>query len=61
MATMFFVQSGCNEESYRGPSIDASCKMSLHLTKQFQRRTILDIDQPKTRIAYDAMFVIGSL
>jgi hypothetical protein len=25
-------------KSYRGPSIDASCNISLHLAKRFQRR-----------------------
>ena len=39
-------------KSYRGSSIDASCKMLLYLVKWFQRRRILEIDQPETRIAY---------
>jgi hypothetical protein len=30
---------------YRGPSIDASYKVSVHLTKRFQRRGFLEIDQ----------------
>jgi hypothetical protein len=34
------------------PSIGASQQISVHLTKQFQRRSILEIDQPETRIAY---------
>jgi hypothetical protein len=34
------------------PSIGASQQISVHLTKQFQRRRILEIDQPETRIAY---------
>jgi hypothetical protein len=37
---------------YRGPSKDASYQISIHLAKQFQRRRILEIDQPETRIAY---------
>ena len=36
----------------RGPSIDASDEVSIHLAKQFQRRRFLEIDQPETRIAY---------
>jgi hypothetical protein len=38
---------------YRGPSIDASYQVSVHLAKQFQRRRFfLEIDQSATRIAY---------
>ena len=37
---------------YRGPSIDASYQVSIHLAKRFQRRRLLEIDQPETRIAY---------
>jgi hypothetical protein len=36
---------------YRGPSIDASYQVSVHLAKQFQRRRILKIGQSETRIA----------
>ena len=37
----------------RGPSIDASYHVSVHLAKRFQRRKIfLGIDQSETRIAY---------
>jgi hypothetical protein len=36
---------------YRGPSIDASYQVSVHLTKQFQRR-FKKIVQSETRIAY---------
>jgi hypothetical protein len=35
---------------YRGPSIDASYQVSVHLVKWFQRR-FLEIDQSETRIA----------
>ena len=35
---------------YRGPSIDASYQISVHLGKRFQRR-FLEIDQSETRIA----------
>jgi hypothetical protein len=34
------------------PSIGASQQASVHLAKQFQRRRILEINQPETRIAY---------
>jgi hypothetical protein len=34
------------------PSIGASHQVSVHLTKQFQRRRFLEINQPETRIAY---------
>ena len=36
---------------YRGPSIDASYQVSVHLAKRFQRRTFLKIGQSETRIA----------
>jgi hypothetical protein len=36
---------------YREPSIDASCQISVHLDKRFQRRRFLKIDQSQTRIA----------
>ena len=35
---MFVNRSGQNEQSYRGPSIDASYQVSIHLVKWFQRR-----------------------
>jgi hypothetical protein len=36
---------------YRGPSIDASYQVSVHLAKQFQRRRFKNIGQSETRIA----------
>ena len=36
---------------YRGPSIDASYQVSVHLAKRFQKRTFLKIGQSETRIA----------
>jgi hypothetical protein len=36
---------------YRGPSIDASYQVSVHLAKRFQRRRFLEIDQSETRAA----------
>ena len=38
---------------YRGPSIDASYHVSVHLAKRFQRRRFLKIGQSETRIACD--------
>jgi hypothetical protein len=35
---------------YRRPSIDAFHQVSLHLTKQFQRRRFFKINQSETRI-----------
>ena len=46
---------------YRGPPIDASYKVSVHLAKQFQRKRFKKIGQSETRIACgQAMFVNGS-
>jgi hypothetical protein len=51
---------------YRGPAIDASYLVSVHLAKWFQRRRFLKIGQSETRIAYVCllmlmlMFVNGS-
>jgi hypothetical protein len=36
---------------YRGPSIDASYQVSVHLAKRFQRRRLKKIGQSETRIA----------
>jgi hypothetical protein len=36
---------------YRGPSIEASYQVSVHLVKQFQRRRFKKIGQSETRIA----------
>jgi hypothetical protein len=36
---------------YRGPSIDASYQVSVHLTKRFRRRRFLKIGHSETRIA----------
>ena len=37
--------------SHRGPSIDASCQVSVHLAKLFESRRFLEIDQSESRIA----------
>jgi hypothetical protein len=36
---------------YRGPSIDVSYQVSVHLAKRFQRRSFKKIGQSETRIA----------
>jgi hypothetical protein len=38
VVAMFANGSGRNVQFYRGPSIDASYQISVHLAKQFQRR-----------------------
>jgi hypothetical protein len=48
---MFVNQSGQNEKLYRGPSIDASYQVSVHLAMRFQRRRFKKIGQSETRIA----------
>jgi hypothetical protein len=48
---MFLNVSEQNEHLQRGPSVDASYKVSVHLAKWFQRRRFLEIDQSETRIA----------
>jgi hypothetical protein len=40
---------------YRGPSIDVSYQVPIHLATRFQRRRFLDIDQSETRIAYGGL------
>jgi hypothetical protein len=37
---------------YRGPAIDASYQVSVHLAKRFQRRRFLKISQSETIIVY---------
>jgi hypothetical protein len=36
---------------YRGPAIDASYQVLVHLAKRFQRRRFVKIGQSETRIA----------
>jgi len=40
VAAMFVNGSGRNEQFYRGPSIDASYQVSVHLAEGFQRRRL---------------------
>ena len=37
---------------YRGPSINASYQVSVHLAKRLQKKRIFRISQSKTRVAY---------
>jgi hypothetical protein len=39
--------------SHRGPSIDVSYHVSVHLVKLFQSRRFLEIDQSETRMVCD--------
>jgi hypothetical protein len=50
MTTMFVNGSKRNEQSHRGPSIDASYHISVHLANLFQSRRFLEIHQSETRI-----------
>ena len=40
VAAMFVNGSGQNEQFYKGPSIDASYQVSVHLAEGFQRRRL---------------------
>jgi hypothetical protein len=44
---------------YRGPSIDASYQVSVHLAKRFQRKRFLKIGQSEARIACGGHVSIG--
>ena len=48
---MFVNRSGRNEHLYKGPSIDASYQVLVHLPSGFRGEDFLDIDQSETRIA----------
>ena len=48
---MFVTDRDGMSHPYRGPSIDASYQVSVHLAKRFQRKRILEIDQSETRVA----------
>jgi hypothetical protein len=50
MVVMFLTDQDEKSNLYRGPSIDTSYQLLVHLAKQFQRR-FLEINQSKTRIA----------
>jgi hypothetical protein len=56
MVAMFVSGSGRNEHPYRGPSIDASYQVSIHLAKLFQRSFLKSAIQ-KQDLPVAAMFV----
>jgi hypothetical protein len=45
---------------YRGPSMDASYHVSVHLTKWFHRRSFFKSSNQKQELPVMAMFVNGS-
>jgi hypothetical protein len=45
---------------YRGPSIDASYQVSVHLVKRFQRSRFKKLANQKQELPVAAMFVNGS-
>jgi hypothetical protein len=45
---------------YRGPPIDASYQVSVHLAKRFQRKRIFKITNQKQASPVAAMFANGS-
>ena len=59
MAVMFVKDRDEMSNLYRGPSIDASDQVSVHLAKVFQRR-FKKIVQSETELPVAAMFVNGS-
>jgi hypothetical protein len=48
---MHHMKTERNEKIYRGPYIDDSCQVWLHLAKQFQKRSFFNINQSEKRIA----------
>jgi hypothetical protein len=46
---------------YRGPSIDASYQVTVHLAKRLREEDFLEIDQSETRIACFGSFGQGVL
>jgi hypothetical protein len=45
---------------YRGPAIDASYQVSVHLAKRFQRKIFFKSANQKQELPVAAMFVNGS-
>jgi hypothetical protein len=43
---------------HRGPSIDASCYVTVNLAKRFQRRRFKKIGQSETRIACEGPYLV---
>jgi hypothetical protein len=59
VAAMFVNGSDEMSNLYRGPPIDASYQVSVHLAKQFQRRRFKKIANQKQELPVAAMFVNG--
>ena len=57
---MFVNESERNENFFRGPPTDASYQISVHLTKQFQRRRFKNLANQKQESPVADMFVNGS-
>ena len=55
-----FVNRAEMSNLYRGPSIDASYQVSIHLAKRFQRRRFKKMANQKQELPVAAMFVNGS-
>ena len=51
VVAMFVTNRDGMSNLHRGPSIDASYQVSVHLAKRFQRRRFLEINQSETRTA----------
>ena len=51
VVAMFVNGSDEMSNCYRGPPMDASYQVSVHLAKWFQRRRFLKVGQSETRIA----------
>jgi hypothetical protein len=49
---MFLMERDRMNNLYRGPSMDASYQVSVHLAKQLQKTRISKISQSETRVAY---------
>jgi hypothetical protein len=61
VAAMFVNGLELNQQFYRGPSIDASYQVSIHLVKRFQRRRFFyKSTNQKQELPVVAMFVNGS-
>jgi hypothetical protein len=51
VAAMLLMDRNEMSNLYRGPSIDVSYQVSVHLAKRFQKRRIFKISQSETSVA----------
>jgi hypothetical protein len=59
---MFVSESGLNEQFYRGPSIDTSYQVLVHLAQWFQmRRFFYESTNQKQELPVETMFVRRSV